>query len=578
MMSLNNGFLFGGSLLLSLLPAFLLHIAGSTATVQGRGVKGQERIKDQTLILLDVNTRSRVRTVSENFLSIQLDPSIIHDGWLDFLSSKRLVTLARGLAPAYLRFGGKRTDFLQFQKMKSPTKRPGPDYYLKNYEDDIVRSDIALDKQKGCKIAHHPDVMLELQREKAAQMQQVLMKEQYSNTYSNITITARSLDKLYNFADCSGLHLIFGLSALHRNPDNSWNGSSILSLLKYSASKKYNISWELGNEPNSYRMLMGRAVNGSQLAKDYAQLRMLLQTVRAYTKASLYGPNIGRPRKNALGLLDGFMKMAGHVVDAVTWQHYYIDGCVAKVTDFTKTRLLDTLSDQISKVQNVVNSYVPGKKVWLGGVGPAWAGGTNNLSDTYAAGFLWLNTLGMSANQGIDVVIRHSFFDHGYNHLVDQNFNPLPDYWLSLLYKRLVGPKVLTVHVAGLQRKSRPGRIIRDKLRIYAHCTNYNSHHYDRGSVTLYIINLHRSRKKIKLVGTLRNKVVQQYLLQPYGKEGLQAKSVQLNGQPLVMLNNETFPALMPRTIRPGRTLIMPPLSIGFYVVKNVYAVACRYR
>lgn len=32
----------------------------------------------------------------------------------------------------------------------------------------------------------------------------------------------------------------------------------------------------------------------------------------------------------------------------------------------------------------------------------------------------------MLANQGIDVVIRHSFFDHGYNHLVDQNFNPLP--------------------------------------------------------------------------------------------------------------------------------------------------------
>lgn len=40
--------------------------------------------------------------------------------------------------------------------------------------------------------------------------------------------------------------------------------------------------------------------------------------------------------------------------------------------------------------------------------------------------FRWLNTLGMLANQGIDVVIRHSFFDHGYNHLVDQNFNPLP--------------------------------------------------------------------------------------------------------------------------------------------------------
>ncbi|XP_051474861.1 inactive heparanase-2 isoform X2 [Apus apus] len=484
-------------------------------------------VKGRTLILLDVNTKSPVRIISENFLSLQLDPSIIHDGWLDFLSSRRLVTLARGLAPAFLRFAGKRTDFLQFHNVKNPAKSrggPGPDYYLKNYED------------------------------------------------------ARSLDKLYNFADCSGLHLIFALNALRRNPNNSWNSSNALSLLKYSASKKYNISWELGNEPNNYRTLIGRSVNGSQLGKDYIQLRSLLQLIRTYSRANLYGPNIGRPRKNVIALLEGFMKVAGSTVDAVTWQHYYIDGRVAKVTDFLKTRLLDTLSDQIRKIQKVVNTYTPGKKIWLEGVGATSAGGMNNLSDSYAAGFLWLNTLGLLASQGIDVVVRHSFLDHGHNHLVDQNFNPLPDYWLSLLYKRLIGPKVLAIHVAGLQRKPRPGRVIRDKLRIYAHCTSYHNHNYVRGSITLYIINLHRSRKKIKLAGTLRDKIVHQYLLQPYGKDGLHSKSVQLNGQPLAMVDDATLPELKPRPLRAGRTLVIPPLTMSFYVVKNVNALACRYR
>ncbi|GAB0192151.1 inactive heparanase-2 [Grus japonensis] len=380
----------------------------------------------------------------------------------------------------------------------------------------------------------------------------------------------RSLDKLYNFADCSGLHLIFALNALRRNPNNSWNSSNALSLLKYSASKKYNISWELGNEPNNYRTLIGRSVNGSQLGKDYIQLRSLLQLIRTYSRANLYGPNIGRPRKNVIALLEGFMKVAGSTVDAVTWQHYYIDGRVAKVNDFLKTRLLDTLSDQIRKIQK-------GKV----------AGLDNYRQDANTSGAsvrdvdshrLWLNTLGLLASQGIDVVVRHSFLDHGHNHLVDQNFNPLPDYWLSLLYKRLIGPKVLAIHVAGLQRKPRPGRVIRDKLRIYAHCTSYHNHNYVRGSITLYIINLHRSRKKIKLAGTLRDKIVHQYLLQPYGKDGLHSKSVQLNGQPLAMVDDGTLPELKPRPLRAGRTLVIPPLTMSFYVVKNVNALACRYR
>eukprot|EP00062_Callorhinchus_milii_P022769 gi/632980901/ref/XP_007907294.1/ PREDICTED: inactive heparanase-2 [Callorhinchus milii] len=481
------------SLVLRISAAYLLAMSLSAAASHAGGrqsgsvgsSQGRSQVKEpRTLILLDVNTKHSFKTVNENFLSIQLDPAVIHDGWIDFLSYGQISTV--------------------------------PGFY-----------------------------------------------------------PARSLDKLYNFAECSGLHLIFGLNSLLRNADKSWNGSSALSLLKYCAGKKYNISWELGNEPNSFRTMTGRTINGSQLGRDYVQLKGLLQSVRYYTKASLYGPSIGRPRRNAVTLLDGFMRTAGALVSAVTWQHYYIDGRMAKVADFMKTRLLDTLSDQIAKV---VHKRAPGKKVWLGGVGPAWASGTNNLSDTYAAGFLWLHTLGMSAKQGIDVVIRNSFFDHGYNHLVDQNFNPLPDYWLSLLYKRLVGTKVLTVHVAGLQRKPRPGRIIRDKLRIYAHCTHFRNHNYPRGSITIYIINLHRSRKKIKLTGALRDKTAHQYLLQPHGTQGLQAKSVQLNGRLLALLDDETFPEMKPKTLRAGRILVVPPLSIGFYVVKNANAPCCKFR
>ncbi|XP_073690685.1 inactive heparanase-2 [Garra rufa] len=544
---------FGSSLWLALILQSLI----SSAATYRRPVSGGKRqsFLERTLILLDVNTRSPVKVLNDNFLSLQLDPSIIKDGWLDFLSSKRLVTLARGLSPAYLRFGGKRTDFLQFHNLKNLAKfrGPGPDYYLKNYEDDIVRSDFALDKQKGCKLASHPDMMLELQREKAAQMQQVLLKEQLSNIYSDVTLTARSLDKLYNFADCAGLHLIFGLNALHRNPDNSWNASSALSLLKYSAGKKYNISWELGNEPNSYRTMAARSVNSSRLAQDYSVLKTLLQSVRFYSRANLYGPNIGRPRKNAILLLDGFMKNGGSVVDAVTWQHYYIDRRVTKVEDFLKTRLLDTLSEQITKVLKTLD----GKLLCV---------------------VLKLESWDLISNHAHGLFVDSLIYIERKNRSQDADFyrSAAWDYWLSLLFKRLVGPRVLAVHVAGLQRKPRPGRVIRDKLRIYAHCTSFHNHDYVRGSITIYIINLHRSRKKIKLAGTLRNKTVHQYLLQPFGTDGLHSTSVQLNGELLRMVDNETFPELKPRTLRAGRTIAMPPVSIGFYVIKNINAYACR--
>lgn len=73
--------------LVALSLALLLHLSLSFHAGNRRPlpVDRAAGLKEKTLILLDVSTKSPVRTVSENFLSLQLDPSIIHDGWLDFL-------------------------------------------------------------------------------------------------------------------------------------------------------------------------------------------------------------------------------------------------------------------------------------------------------------------------------------------------------------------------------------------------------------------------------------------------------------------------------------------------------------
>lgn len=63
----------------------------------------------------------------------------------------------------------------------------------------------------------------------------------------SVFLTEYAVDLLYAFANCSGLDLIFGLNALLRTSENTWDSSNAELLLKYCESRQYVMSWELGN-------------------------------------------------------------------------------------------------------------------------------------------------------------------------------------------------------------------------------------------------------------------------------------------------------------------------------------------
>lgn len=87
------------SLWLASLATFLVQsvlsssYSSSSSSAYQRPATGGKRpgFMERTLILLDVNTRSPIRVLNDNFLSLQLDPSIIKDGWLDFLRYWRVL-------------------------------------------------------------------------------------------------------------------------------------------------------------------------------------------------------------------------------------------------------------------------------------------------------------------------------------------------------------------------------------------------------------------------------------------------------------------------------------------------------
>ncbi|XP_066893037.1 heparanase isoform X2 [Kogia breviceps] len=496
------------------------------------------------VVVLVFSTERPVHLVSPAFLSFTIDANLATDPrFLTFLGSSKLRTLARGLSPAYLRFGGTKTDFLIFDPKKEPT------FEERSYWQSQVNQDI-------CESGSVPsDVERRLKLEWPFQ-EQLLLREQYQKKFKNSTYSRSSVDMLYTFASCSGLDLIFGLNALLRTADLHWNSSNAQLLLDYCSSKSYNISWELGNEPNSFRKKAGIFIDGLQLGKDFMELHKLLGK-SAFKNAKLYGPDVGQPRGKTVKMLKSFLKAGGEVIDSVTWHHYYLNGRIATKEDFLNPDVLDTFISSVQKIFQAVEETRPHKKVWLGETSSAYGGGAPLLSNTFAAGFMWLDKLGLSARMGIEVVMRQVFFGAGNYHLVDENFEPLP---------KLVGTNVLMASVKGPDR---------NKLRVYLHCTNINHPRYKEGDLTLYALNLHNVTKRLQLPHHLFDKQVDKYLIKPSGPNGLFSKSVQLNGQTLKMVDDQTLPALTEKTLRPGSSLGLPALSYGFFVIRNAKVAAC---
>ncbi|XP_074084601.1 heparanase isoform X2 [Macrotis lagotis] len=507
------------------------------------------------ILELELHPDVQVQEVSPAFLSITIDANLVTDPkYITFLGSQRLRTLARGLSPAYLRFGGTKTDFLFFDPKKEST------FEERSYWEAQVDPDT-------CNLSPIPSsVKGQLQLEWPIQ-EVLLLKEQRQNKFKNGTFTKSTVDMLYSFAKCSGLDLIFGINALIRKSNLQWDSSNAKLVLDYCTSQKYNISWELGNEPNSFRKKSGVYITGSQLGKDFIKLHSLLKTYDL-KNAKLFGPDVGQLQKNVSSdkILRSFLNVAGGVIDAVTWHHYYLNGRLATQEDFLNPEVLDTFIFLAQKVFQVVNETTPGKKVWLGETSSAYGGGAPKLSDTYLAGFTWLDKLGLSAKMGIEVVMRQVLFGAGNYHLVDKNFDPLPDYWLSLVFKQLVGTKVLTANVKSSDK---------EKLRLYLHCTNNNHPKYKEGDLTLYALNLNNDTKYLQLPPHLSDKRVEKYIFQPSGYKNLLSQSVQLNGHILKMVDDKTLPELIGKPLCRGCPLILPPFSYGFFVIMNAKVASC---
>lgn len=514
-----------------------------------------DHIKTFESVRLEVDLRRVVKRVDERYLSVAIDASLVaEEKFMYLLASQKLKTLSSALSPGFLRFGGTKQDFMKFNPRSSKFRKPRIDHARRN----------------SCEKLELPPLLEENLKKEWALQALLLQQEERKRKYQKVGFTETAVDLLHSFANCTGLDLIFGLNALLRTKGNSWSSQNAQLLLNYCETKQYNMSWELGNEPNSYEKKAGVRVDGNQLGADFVHLRTILSKSQLYRTAGLYGPDVSQPREHRRDLLEGFLESGAEAINACTWHHYYVNGRDTSLEDFLDPDVLDTLASKTYEVLESVDLISPGKKVWLGETSSAYGGGAIGLSDTFAAGFMWLDKLGLGAKLGLDVIVRQVLIGSGTYHLVDDNLDPLPDYWLSVLYKRLVGPEVLHVWVLSDLGPRR-------QLRVYCHCTNIKRN-YKAGAVTLFALNLGKNTAKIHLPSSLLNSSVEAFVLESpvSGEEGLLSRSVTLNGVVLKMVDDRTLPMLQGVLLRAGDSLKLPGLSFAFYVLNQAQASACQ--
>ncbi|KAL2076845.1 hypothetical protein ACEWY4_027554 [Coilia grayii] len=510
---------------------------------------------DLEAVHVDVDLDRAFHRVNERFLSVAIDASLVaEEKFMYLLASPKLKTLSSALSPGFLRFGGTKQDFMEFNPYSYHQHRRNSHRYLGDM----------------CKRLELPPALEESLRKEWTLQALLLQQEERKGKYRKVRFTEYAVDLLYSFANCTGLDLIFGLNALLRTSANSWNSQNAQMLLDYCESRQYNMSWELGNEPNSYQKKAGVQVDGYQLGQDFVHLRRILSESKLYQFSGLYGPDVSQPRDHRRDLLEGFLENAAEAINACTWHHYYVNGRDTSLEDFLDPDVLDTLATKTYEVLETVAAASPRKRVWLGETSSAYGGGALGLSDTFAAGFMWLDKLGLGAKLGLDVVIRQVLIGSGTYHLVDDNLDPLPDYWLSVLYKRLVGPEVLRASVLSALKPRR-------RLRMYCHCTNKKSTSYKRGAVTLFALNLGKSTAEISLPAYLANSTAEAFVLQAPepGEQGLLSRSVKLNGVVLKMVDERTLPELRGVHHHAGVPLSLPGFSFAFYVMTEAQASAC---
>ncbi len=199
----------------------------------------------------------------------------------------------------------------------------------------------------------------------------------------------------------------------------------------------------------------------------------------------------------------------------------------------------------------VRDRFMPGKPFWNTETADAACGG-NPWAGTFLDTFRYLDQLGRLARQDVAVVIHNTLTSSDYGLLDEASFEPRPNYWGALLWRRMMETTVLDPGVA-----NGPG------LHIYAQCLRGAP-----GGVAVLAINTSRAKAELADLPVAADR----YTL---SSSELDGKEVMLNGNALRLRAGDELPGLEGIRIQPG-AVDLAPTTITFLAMAEAGNQTCR--
>jgi heparanase 1 len=244
--------------------------------------------------------------------------------------------------------------------------------------------------------------------------------------------------------------------------------------------------------------------------------------------------------------------------DAFSYHHYGAVSQRCKAMGYQTSADAALSEDWLGRTDQTLAHYrrvrdqaMPGKPFWNTETADAACGG-NPWAGTFLDTFRYLDQLGRLARQEVTVVIHNTLVASDYGLLDEDTFEPKPNYWGALLWRRFMGTTVLDTGMTN-------GR----GIHVYAHCLRNVS-----GGVAMLVLNTDREKSRTLTLPLEADR----YTLTA---AELTDRSIMLGGAPLKLQADDVLPQIAGQATAVDQ-LTFAPASITFLAVRSAQNPACR--